>query len=193
MTDIGVHQLAIKLFATGDVEDEAFIPVFHRWIREGVLPGKLLIDVADYRHVPSGPGVMLIGDTVHYSMDHEQGLGLLAAQRRDEPGPLPEKLAVAVADALEVAAQLEREFPELSFSLERLEVQVRSRIVITLDSDEVRDALGRLLGIPVSVTPSSFDPRGPSTVALAGQEAGLSAGKLFGRLSGHRPLAVQAG
>jgi len=34
------------------------IPVFHRWIQEAVL-NELVIDVADYRHVPAGPGVML--------------------------------------------------------------------------------------------------------------------------------------
>ena len=36
------------------------VAVFHQWIRDGVCP-EMLIDVADYRHVPAGPGVLLIG------------------------------------------------------------------------------------------------------------------------------------
>ena len=32
--------------------------------------GELLLDVADYRHVPAGPGVMLIGNEGDYSVDN---------------------------------------------------------------------------------------------------------------------------
>jgi len=39
---------------------EPLIPVFHSWI-ENQNGDELLIDVADYTHVPAGPGVVLIG------------------------------------------------------------------------------------------------------------------------------------
>ena len=39
---------------------EPLIPIFHGWIQDQVSE-ELLLDVADYRHVPAGPGVMLIG------------------------------------------------------------------------------------------------------------------------------------
>ena len=57
------------------------IPVFHRWIREQAMP-ELLIDVADYSHVPAGPGVMVIGHEANYSVDNrENRLGLLYNRR----------------------------------------------------------------------------------------------------------------
>lgn len=46
---------------------EEFIPVFHRWIQRQALPG-LLIDVADYRHVAGGPGIVLIGHEGDYGI-----------------------------------------------------------------------------------------------------------------------------
>ena len=45
--------------------------VFHQWIRDSVCP-EMLIDVADYRHVPAGPGVMLIGHEANYSLDNRE-------------------------------------------------------------------------------------------------------------------------
>ena len=45
--------------------------MFHRWIREQAIP-ELLIDVADYAHVPAGPGIMIIGHEAHYSVDNRE-------------------------------------------------------------------------------------------------------------------------
>ena len=46
----------------------------------------MLIDVADYRHVPAGPGVLLIGHEANYSLDN----------RREPPRPAvqPQKAAL---------------------------------------------------------------------------------------------------
>ncbi len=45
---------------------------------------ELLIDVADYRHVPQGPGVVLIAHDAHYVMDlADDRLGLLYSRRRE--------------------------------------------------------------------------------------------------------------
>src|SRR6266481_5109785 len=45
------------------------IPVFHSWIQRQVFD-ELLLDVADYRHVQGGPGVILIGHEADYSVDN---------------------------------------------------------------------------------------------------------------------------
>jgi hypothetical protein len=37
------------------IDLEAVIPVFHRWIQEQIFD-ELLLDVANYSHVPDGPG-----------------------------------------------------------------------------------------------------------------------------------------
>ncbi len=51
-------RISIKLFARNPqvVKPEAFVPVFQRWIQQHAVEG-LLIDVADYKHVPDGPGI----------------------------------------------------------------------------------------------------------------------------------------
>ena len=65
-----VEHVQVKIFAREpaaiDLADA--IPVFHRWIQEQVSE-ELLVDVADYRHVPDGPGVMLIAHEANYSLD----------------------------------------------------------------------------------------------------------------------------
>jgi len=63
------------------VDPARFIELFHGWIREEALPA-LLIDVADYRHVPNGPGVVLIGHEADYSMDHAGGVWGLRYNRK---------------------------------------------------------------------------------------------------------------
>lgn len=43
------------------------IETFHRFIQRGLVEG-LVLDVADYRHVPQGPGVLLVGHDVDYAV-----------------------------------------------------------------------------------------------------------------------------
>ena len=53
------EKLQLKIFVTADsaraAQPDAFIAVFHRWIKDGTLP-ELVLDVANYAHVPEGPG-----------------------------------------------------------------------------------------------------------------------------------------
>lgn len=75
----------LKLFVedASGVDLEEFIPIFHHWIQAQELE-ELLIDVADYRHVPEGPGIVLITHDAHYAMDLADGrLGLLYSRRRE--------------------------------------------------------------------------------------------------------------
>lgn len=75
-----VERFCLKFFARDGAVDEAcFIPIFHDWIRLKSLPGTL-IDVADYRHVPDGPGIMLITHEINYAMEHGGGQFGLSAQ-----------------------------------------------------------------------------------------------------------------
>lgn len=90
----------LKLFLDEDsqVELDECIPVFHRWIQEKRLD-EVLIDVADYRHVPQGPGVVLVAHDAHYALDTTDGrLGLLYSRRRETH---PTRLAIqSVAERL---------------------------------------------------------------------------------------------
>ena len=66
-----LQKFGIKLYLNTNASYKLsdFIPVFHNWIQEKVVSDHLLIDVADYSHIPDGPGVMLISHEGHYSLD----------------------------------------------------------------------------------------------------------------------------
>jgi hypothetical protein len=102
-----LHRFGIKFFAADadGVEILRLIPMYHRWIQQGLLPD-LLIDVADYSHVPAGPGVMLIAHEGNYALDETDGeRGVLYCSKQTLPGELPERLAQVAGRALQ-AAQL---------------------------------------------------------------------------------------
>ena len=106
------YKLQLKIFALPESAErtalDAFIPVFHRWIKERLLP-ELVIDVANYAHVPNGPGVVLIGHASDYFMDQGDGrLGLLHSRKRCGPPPA-ERLGDLVRRALHAAVLLEQE------------------------------------------------------------------------------------
>src|SRR5260370_24044056 len=60
------------------------IPVFHSWIQQQAFD-ELLLDVADYRHVEGGPGILLIGHEADYSLDNtDNRLGVRYNRKRSE-------------------------------------------------------------------------------------------------------------
>ncbi len=109
---LSAHKLQLKIYATPDsastVDRETFIPVFHRWIKQRLLP-ELMIDVANYLHVPKGPGVVLIGHGSDYFMDEGEGrLGLLHNRKRSGP-PESERLTDLARRTLHAATMLEKD------------------------------------------------------------------------------------
>ncbi|MBI3940467.1 MAG: hypothetical protein HY315_06500 [Acidobacteria bacterium] len=106
-----VQHVNVKFFAADSraLDLAGFIGIFNEWIRERV-GGELLVDVADYRHVSAGPGVMLIGHQANYSMD-ETGdrLGLLYNRKAPMNGDTGRRLAQAVRSALTACRRLEQE------------------------------------------------------------------------------------
>ncbi|HBB32577.1 MAG TPA: hypothetical protein DDZ80_07055 [Cyanobacteria bacterium UBA8803] len=80
------------------IDETTFIEVFHEWIRLRTLKGTL-IDVADYRHVPNGPGVMLITHEINYAMDRGNGELGLYAQRKLGQGETHKERVLELAKA----------------------------------------------------------------------------------------------
>ena len=126
------HKLQLKIFAKPDtkVEVEELIPVFHRFIKDHTLP-ELAVDVANYAHVPEGPGVVLIGHGSDYFMDLGEGrLGLLHNRKRSGPAA-GERLSDLARRTLHVASLLERE-PSLAgrlrFATNELLLRVNDRL-----------------------------------------------------------------
>src|SRR5882762_10312759 len=104
-----IQHVRVKIFARepAPVDLGDAIAVFHRWIQERACP-ELLIDVADYRHVPNGPGVMLIGHEANYSLDTTKGrLGLLY-YRKQPGGSAQENLRQAYDAAMAACNRLEQ-------------------------------------------------------------------------------------
>ncbi len=128
-----LRRVCVKLHAaqsTG-IRDEVFVPIFHEWIRDRLLP-LVLIDVADYTHVPEGPGVMLVSHSVTFAIDRSDArVGLLAQGRR----PIGDNTADAIAEtwrhALIVAAHLEgdaRLKGRLTFNRESVRIEANDRL-----------------------------------------------------------------
>src|SRR5689334_6902155 len=129
-----LYKFGIKFFAA---DADGFdllrlIPVYHRWIQQNALDN-LLIDVADYSHVPAGPGVMLIAHEGNYALDetgHERGVVYYSKRRLT--GELSERFGLVASKALR-AAQLMSEDVELGGALNvpgnRLEFFANDRLV----------------------------------------------------------------
>lgn len=154
------------------------IPVFHRWIQKSSLPAEMLIDVADYQHVPAGPGVLLVAHDAHYGLDETKNrLGLLYTRRTAMEGSDEARLRDALAAAGRACDLLERE-PEfagkLAFDRSRLEISVNDR-VLAPNTDATADALRPALHAVLderygagkyAVARSSADPRELFTLSV---------------------------
>jgi len=99
----------LRISNPGEVDLAPLIPVFHAWI-QGQVFGDLLLDVADYRHVPAGPGVVLIGQEGDYSVDHtDNHLGVRYNRKASLDGSNQDRLRQAARAALTACRRLEAE------------------------------------------------------------------------------------
>jgi hypothetical protein len=140
-----LQHVAVKLFALQPLTDDLdhLGAVFNRWIQAHALP-ELLIDVADYRHVHHGPGVLLVAHEAHYSLDHALGRwGLLYTRKaRVEGGPqaaLNQALAAVVT-----AAHMLEQATTLRFDTHSWQVIVNDRLLAP-NTQETYAALQPLL------------------------------------------------
>jgi len=111
---------------------DALIPVFHRWVRERAFDD-LLIDVADYRHVTNGPGLLAVGHEGNFSLDLTEGVpGLRYVRKAVIAGDAKVAFAQALS-ALNKAEGLLAAEPVLNgaFKLNwrRLDVRINDRLL----------------------------------------------------------------
>lgn len=111
---------------------EPLIPVFHGWIQKQSLQ-ELLLDVADYRHVYAGPGVMLIGHEANYSVDiTDNRPGVRYNRKAALDGQNQDRLMQATEAALNACARLESE-PSLNgkfqFNGQEIEISINDRLL----------------------------------------------------------------
>lgn len=111
---------------------EPLIPVFHGWIQDQSL-GELLLDVADYRHVYAGPGVVLIGHEGNYSVDNtDKHLGIRYNRKAALIGDNHDRLKQAARAALTACKRLEadpRLGGKLRFNGHDMELFINDRLL----------------------------------------------------------------
>ena len=161
--------LKVYLDDASDVELEAFIPVFHRWIQAQDWEDTL-IDVADYRHVPNGPGVILVAHDAQYAMDTSDGrVGLLYSRRRETHAShqhirsMTQRLRSVVRSALTTCQRLEAEptWPQpLRFRGDELLLRCNDRLAAPNTAqtyDALRECLEPLLAQLYPGAPARVD------------------------------------
>ena len=85
---------------------ESFVPLFHNWIQEDRIPNHIMVDVANYKHISDGPGIMLIAHEGHFSLDFEDNdLGLLYMRKTPLGDNISETLS-SIQQILDFAVEL---------------------------------------------------------------------------------------
>ena len=165
-----LQHVIVKIPIEGDlgIEPGELIPVFHRWVAARSMP-ELLIDVADLRHVPSGPGVILVGNEGDYSLDNADGVWGLQYRRKEAlDGSNVDRLTQALEAARRLAERLEQELGgRLRYSRSNFDVIINDRALAPNTDDTRRRATPDLERFAkaafgssaATVTPHAAEPR----------------------------------
>jgi hypothetical protein len=170
--------MAVKVFVADPsaVVLETFVPVFHRWIQEHRVPG-ILVDVADYGHLPRSPGVVLVSHEANVAMDATEGPpGLLYTQKTALEGAFADRIKAVLKSALDACAKLEEE-PEFKGALKfrRDEVLFLSNDRLAAPNTEeafaaLRPALASAFGTS-KLSRDASDPRRRLAVQVSGVQS----------------------
>lgn len=105
-----LQKIGIKLFVdpTVPVEVLDFTSIFHELIQNQAVADHLLIDVADYTHVPAGPGLLLVGHEADFSLDlKENRLGLFYYRKQPLEGDFDSRMKTITKTVFQIASLLE--------------------------------------------------------------------------------------
>lgn len=142
-----------------DPDLDQFLVIFDRWRKADDHPADW-VDLADYAHMPGGPGILIAGKRDTFSVNlNPPGPGLLTSVRSGLEGSLEDRFREALRRAREfnAAVMAEPEFPaEFSVREGAWEIYVNDRLGFpnTDPTDRlVRPAVAAALGVaPESLT-----------------------------------------
>jgi hypothetical protein len=106
---IDLQKINVKFYLTQDavLSPEDAFRIFSQWIP--TTKDEVLIDVADYQHVPQGPKTVLVGHEANYTLDNSDGrYGLLYGQKSACSGANSARLRAAIAASLKACVRLEQ-------------------------------------------------------------------------------------
>ena len=144
--DLQRIQIKIAADAPAGLRLEPFLEIFARWRKEthpsNALPSTPLraggagpaewVDLADYAHLPRGPGIVLVGQRCNVAFDlADPGPGILYTAKKGFTGSHAERLNAAMEWCLEFSKRLiaEPEFPkDVRLRSDSLELRFNDRL-----------------------------------------------------------------
>ena len=173
--------LAIKASPAADLEPA--IGLFHRFIQRSLVEGHLL-DVADYRHVPNGPGVLLVGQDVDYGINAHAFT--VTMKRRGDDAAIQFRDAVRMAlgtiDAIDADGALPCQFDPTQMSVSVADRKLGTNAQVQSDLlAEIAPAVEMLFGPDAAVDPAAVaDPRQAPEISVRAVSANGVLAKLGG-------------
>lgn len=173
-----------QLNAPISFELDDIVPIFQRWIQEDTIPG-LLIDVANYKHVPNGPGILLIGDEGDYSLEMIDGQLFFVYDRKRQTGNnISESIRILLATAQAALQAIEDESSlDLSIAEGATEITLLDRLQYP-NEQAVFDAISNSVAHEVSKAydwanpkfhQQSMDQRRPLTLQIQAEREAVPA------------------
>ena len=140
-----LHKIGIKIFAeqNNSINLHELIPVFHHWIQDELLD-TLMIDVADYSHVNSGPGIVLVAHEGNYAFDEtDDRRGMVYYSKHNMDGDFQDRLATVCRHVLSACLLLqedEKTRDKIKFHCNEIQIFSNDRLVAS-NSDETYSAM----------------------------------------------------
>ena len=139
---MNVQHVNVKIFVDGEltVDPEKFIEVFHGLVAEQAMP-EMMIDVADYRHVPDGVSVLMAGLEADYALDKTGGrFGVHYNRKGAVDASNADQFQQALTAATSLCSVLEAKLDGLKFARDEFELMINDR-GLAPNTDESREAI----------------------------------------------------
>lgn len=154
------------------------LDVFHRFIQRGLAEGQLL-DVADYRHVPSGPGVLLIGHDIDYGLTGDALT--LTRKRKDDESAASQlrdllRMGLGIAEAITADGELTAVVDPAAVEVAVLDRRLGDPAAVAAGlADELSPVIGELFSPDARVAVAeSPDARRPAALTVSAPTADLA-------------------
>ncbi len=158
---MNLQHVNVKINVDGElgVSTDKIIEAFHRWIQEQAFD-ELLVDVADYRHVPNGPGILAVGLEADYTLDQADGRwGLRYNRKAALEGQNVDRILQALRSAAQACRSLEQEFDgALKFRRDEFELFINDRALAPNSPETFEACKGDLEAFLEKIGGGSFVP-----------------------------------